>query len=124
MEFCKFCENMLYIKHVSSSEDDEESTKDVHYFCKFCGNKEEFNVNEPKLISKISFKSDDSIDKWIKKDIDFDITLPHVHNIQCINEGCTKKPDADNDVILIRYDNTGVKYIYYCVHCKHYWKID
>ena len=50
-------------------------------------------------------------------------TLPHVHNIKCINKQCTKKSDEDNDVILIRYDNTGFKCIYYCVHCNHNWKI-
>lgn len=123
MEFCKFCDNMLYIKHVSSTEEDKQ-INDVHYFCKFCGNKEDFNIHQPKLISKVSFKSDDSIDKWIKKDIEFDLTLPHVHYIQCANKECTKESDKENDVIVIRYDNTGVKYIYYCTHCKHYWKID
>lgn len=123
MEFCKFCDNMLYIKHVSSTEEDKQ-INDVHYFCKFCGNKEDFNIHQPKLISKVSFKSDDSIDKWIKKDIEFDLTLPHVQYIQCANKECTKESDKDNDVVLIRYDNTGVKYIYYCTYCKHYWKID
>lgn len=119
MEFCSFCDNMLYIKHVS-----EEGRSDVHYICKFCGNKEAFEANVPKLISKTSFKSDDSIDKWVKKDIEHDVTLPHVSSIQCVNKECSKKPEADNDIILLRYNHVDVKFIYYCVHCKEYWNND
>ena len=116
MEFCKFCDNMLYIKHTN-----DEDIADVHYFCKFCGNKEDFEASVPKLISKNSFKNDDSIDKWVKKDIEHDVTLPHVNNINCVNKDCGKKPGEDNDIILLRYNNVDVKFIYYCVHCKNYW---
>ena len=78
----------------------------------------------PKLISKNSFRKDDSIDKWVKKDIEHDVTLPHVANISCVNKKCIKKPDDENDIILLRYNNVDVKFIYYCVHCKKYWNND
>lgn len=124
MEFCNFCDNMFYINTKIVKNDENDEVELVHYLCKFCGNEEPFKQDVPKLISKTSFKTDDDIDKWVKKDILHDVTLPHVTNIKCSNKSCSKKSEEDNDIILLRYNHTDVKFIYYCVHCQKYWKND
>ena len=29
-----------------------------------------------------------------------------------------------NEVIYIKYDNENMKYLYYCVYCEKFWKLD
>ena len=97
----------------------------VHFYCKFCGNIELFDDQVSNVISRISFKNDETIEKWIKPDIESDVTLPHIHNIKCHNSMCESHKDNNgNDIILLRYNHTDVKYIYFCTFCKKYWKAD
>jgi DNA-directed RNA polymerase subunit M/transcription elongation factor TFIIS len=110
---------MLYIKYTIENEE-----HNLHLHCKFCNNIQEIDNNVPKLISRTSFKDDESINKWIKPDIEKDVTLPRVTNILCVNTECTKAKDKDNEIILVRYNKVDVKYIYFCVHCKKFWKND
>jgi hypothetical protein len=110
---------MLYIKYTV---DDEKQNLKFH--CKFCNNIQEIDDTKPKLISSISFKDDTSIDKWIKPDIEKDVTLPRVNNIKCVNDKCSKDEKDKNEIILVRYNKTDVKFVYYCVYCKKFWKND
>ena len=41
-------------------------------------------------------------------------------NKDCI---CNTDKKVDNDIIYLRYDNSNMKYIYLCCHCKSKWKI-
>lgn len=116
MKFCEFCENMLYI----SVTDDN----DLLHYCKNCDNK----VVQSKSAGSICVIDDNKIDdvtkysQYINKFVKHDPTLPRVSNIQCMNEACTKAPDAENEVIYIKYDFTNMKYLYYCCHCDKFWK--
>jgi DNA-directed RNA polymerase subunit M/transcription elongation factor TFIIS len=117
MRFCNLCSNMMYVKV-----DDDTN---LVYYCKFCNN----SVQEPKTNGSILVIDDNKIDDDIKyrqymnKNVIHDPTLPRVNNIDCPNKQCTKKEGADNEVIYIKYDFANMKYLYYCCHCAHFWRI-
>jgi DNA-directed RNA polymerase subunit M/transcription elongation factor TFIIS len=118
MQFCDFCNNMLYIKV------DEDNHLNVSMYCKNCKyNQELSKENTQKLYIQNMYNRDNySYDQYLNKNIEYDRTIPHINNIECIYEDCTKKKTEDNDIMYIKYDEINMKYLYYCVHCKQFWK--
>lgn len=113
MDFCKLCDNMLYIKI------DEDKLKN---YCKNCNFSEDVESNESKIIIENNYEKDENIiDDSLNTNIKYDPTLPRVNNIKCINKNCTKDKDSDNEVIFIKYDKVNMKYKYFCVHCDYFW---
>lgn len=115
MEFCNFCDNMLYIKS------NEENPFDVKYYCKNCTFEKPLSTgmviqNRYDNTTNVNYKS------IINKNIVHDPTIPHIDNIPCLNSQCTKPEDQGNDVMYIKVDNINLKFIYYCTYCKHYWE--
>jgi DNA-directed RNA polymerase subunit M/transcription elongation factor TFIIS len=52
-----------------------------------------------------------------------DPTLPHVRNIKCPTATCpTNAAGHERDVILIKYDDKNMKYIYICNVCGGEWR--
>jgi len=112
------CSNMLYIKI-----DDDQNVNNYCKCCSFIKTDEESKLSS-RLITSNEITSDgmSSVGMYMNPDIVHDPCLPHVTNIQCVNEKCTKSRGAENDVIFIKYDSTRMKYLYHCVHCSHFWK--
>jgi DNA-directed RNA polymerase subunit M/transcription elongation factor TFIIS len=118
MEFCKLCDNMLYIKREVTDEQD----KLINY-CKNCSNSVELKSGNKSILifennyekEKINYKL------FVNPYIKYDPTLPRVNNLVCPNAKCTKKKNQDNEVIYIKYDNENMKYLYYCVYCEEFW---
>ena len=118
MEFCKLCDNMLYIKREVTDEQD----KLINY-CKNCSNSVDLKSDNKSILifennyekEKINYKL------FINPYIKYDPTLPRVNNLVCPNAKCTKKKNQDNEVIYIKYDNENMKYLYYCVYCEEFW---
>lgn len=118
MDFCDFCNNMYYIKQ------QEDST--LIYFCKNCGSTkhiDEGNENSKKISHTDYDKSTAKYSQYLNPNIVHDKTIPHVNNIICSNEQCTKKDSEDNDVMYIKFDEVNIRYLYHCVHCKHFWTL-
>ena len=118
MEFCKLCDNMLFIKREVTDEQD----KLINY-CKNCSNSVELKSDNKSILifennyekEKINYKL------FVNPYIKYDPTLPRVNNLVCPNAKCTKKKNQDNEVIYIKYDNENMKYLYYCVYCEEFW---
>lgn len=118
MEFCTLCDNMLYVK------DDEEDRFNVKYYCKNCNFvKSISDKQESLLLINNSYSTERSHALYVNPDIEHDPTLPHVDNIDCPNQKCSGK-NRKNDVIYLKYDVSNIRYLYFCVHCKHFWKND
>jgi DNA-directed RNA polymerase subunit M/transcription elongation factor TFIIS len=114
MDFCNICDNMLYIKY-----DNEE----LQNYCKNCNNIIKVKTNSSMIIIENNYDNDDiDVDNSINTNIKYDPTLPRVNNIKCPNKKCSKTADKDNEVIYSKYDKENLKFIYYCVHCEHFWK--
>lgn len=117
MHFCETCNNMLYVK--------VDDNTNLLYYCKFCNNA----VTEKKESGSVLVIDDNKVDdniryqQFLNKNIIHDPTLPRVNNITCVNSTCTKKTGQDNEVIYIKYDFANMRYLYFCCHCEHFWKM-
>jgi len=116
MRFCSKCDNMCYLAI------DENDPNLINYYCRMCGNIENYsndscilNTQHGNNVTKV-----DVINEYTK----FDPTLPHLNNIDCINNECICNTDKNvsSDIIFIRYDNKNLKNIYLCYHCNISWK--
>lgn len=117
MEFCTFCDNMLYIQ---TSEND---SNDVKYVCKNCDHTKEMPRDKTvKIFERIHDDSFKNKAQDITKNIEHDPTIPRIHDVKCPNEKCTKSETSANDIMYIKTDAINMKYLYYCVYCKHFWE--
>jgi DNA-directed RNA polymerase subunit M/transcription elongation factor TFIIS len=117
MEFCTFCDNMLYIQ---TSEDD---AHDVRYVCKNCNHTKDMPTDRTvKIFERIHDDSFKSKAQDITKNIEHDPTIPHIQDIKCPNDNCTKSEASANDIMYIKTDSINMTYVYYCVYCKHFWE--
>ena len=117
MKFCSVCHNVYFIKV------DEQN--DMVYFCKSCANEEVVKKEGGSICIMDDNRVDDSTKyaQYMNKYLKYDPTLPRVNNIPCVNTKCSKKPEQPNEVIYLKYDPTNMKFMYYCVHCEHFWKL-
>ena len=120
MHFCEKCGNMFYIKLTDND--------NILYYCRKCGNENKKLIKELKnlCVSKTHIiKDSKAYNNIINEYTHLDPTLPRANNIKCPNKDCMCNTDkkVDNDIIYLRYDNSNMKYIYLCCHCKSKWKI-
>jgi DNA-directed RNA polymerase subunit M/transcription elongation factor TFIIS len=113
MEFCDICDNMLYIEY---SDD-----KGLIEYCKNCNFIKDNDNISSKIIIDSSTNNNTNIDQHINKFIKYDKTIPRVNHINCKNKNCTKKPEEENNILFIKYNNIDLKYIYFCHYCDFYW---
>jgi hypothetical protein len=105
---------MLYIK--------VNEEKELLEYCKNCNFEKKDENNKSRIIIESSYnKQDINYGMHLNKFTKFDPTIPRVNNINCKNKECTKKDDEDNTIMIIKYDNINLKYIYYCVYCSYFW---
>lgn len=118
MEFCEFCNNMLYIK------DTEEDKFKVMYYCKNCSFEKPLSTSlESTLIIQNKYTENTiNMKNVINENIVHDPTIPHIDNIVCPNTSCIKPEDKNNDIMYIKTDNINLKFVYYCTYCKHFWE--
>ena len=113
-KFCGDCYNSMYIYL-------DKDTYKLYLYCKACENKIEYNQD---LIYDNDFNIDLSESINNNKLINYDLTLPHIHNknIKSPNEGCVSiKENKLSDIIYIKYDKEDMKYIYSCNYCGQKW---
>lgn len=118
MEFCKNCQNMLYL--VTNDEGG------LAYSCKCCKYSEDKsqNMNKAVCISTTKYTEDDLLYKQnINPYLRFDPTLPRVQdkNIRCENKNCTG-PEDKSQVIYVKYHPVHMKYFYVCDYCGYTWR--
>jgi len=123
MEFCDFCENMLYVKCFETDDNEDADDEVVKYYCKNCDMMRELPSKSVTVFSEKRFDTTQGANEHvINPNIEYDHTIPHVNNIMCPNKACTKKSEEDNDVMFVKTDPINLSFTYYCVHCKHFWQ--
>ena len=121
-DFCKMCGNLMYIKMVTDESAEQRPTGIIHY-CKNCGFEVPRPENTPFCIHTSMQDESMKYSVFLNPNIKHDPTLPHV-SIPCPNQDCNKDEEAEDDVIYMKYDHANMKYIYFCTHCEHFWKMD
>jgi DNA-directed RNA polymerase subunit M/transcription elongation factor TFIIS len=115
MEFCKVCQNMLYLK--------TEADQSLVRYCKYCNFSQQDApmLGKSVCVSKTIYTEDDLLymqhqNKYLR----YDPTLPRVNDvgIQCPNGECSGAGAGEEGrVIYIKYDHINMKYFYVCDHC-------
>jgi len=144
MKFCKTCGNMYYTKLLS--EDDDK----LIYYCRKCGDKDDnFGEDSSSLcVSKTHISGGKAFSNIINEYTKLDPTLPRIKNIKCPNVSCNSNKEissetkeeigsetkeeigsekkegdkSEHEIIYLRYDDIGMKYVYLCTTCDHSWK--
>lgn len=91
----------------------------------YIGNEnEKEEADDDHCIMKVNFFDDvRTFQKYQTPFIKYDMTLPRVNNIEC-PRGCQKQEGKTPEVIVIKYDQNALKFLYFCCHCEHFWKIE
>jgi hypothetical protein len=137
MYFCEHCDNMLYMKIESSTdnssdndtpevEEDVNSKNKIVYYCRCCNTQYPELHKENTCIYSINFNTENIKKKsYINKNIYDDITLPYAEGIKCPNADCPSS--SKQNIKYIQYDKDDMKYIYICMDCykngnpNHIW---
>lgn len=119
MHFCTNCDNMYYIKLAG------EEGNELVYYCRNCGNENTDIGKQDIFVSSTNLKPvDNNYVNIINQYTKFDPTLPRVANVKCPNAECEGKTDDSlgNEIIMMRYDDKKLKYVYLCPICDTTWK--
>lgn len=121
MEFCQVCDNMYYIKF-----DDSNNNNKIIFYCNNCNFEIQKDLDNNNCIytNNYSIESKDNYQDYVNQYTHLDPTLPRVSNIDCPNLECicNKNKEQKKEVIYIKYDDTNLKFLYLCCHCKTIWK--
>jgi DNA-directed RNA polymerase subunit M/transcription elongation factor TFIIS len=124
MHFCTQCSNMYYTRITT---DPDSSLDSLMYYCQQCGNEEKADTEFTRVLVTSVNKSSQTFNRFINKYTKLDPSLPRIRTIECPNTECithTETPAPESDIIYIRYDNVGMKYVYTCTHCDKIWTND
>lgn len=118
MEFCKVCQNMLYLR----TELDQSLTR----YCKSCKFQQQDapTLGKSICVSKTMYTEDDLL--YMQHNnafLRFDPTLPRVQDphILCENKDCPGPKDKPQ-VIYVKYHPVHLKYFYCCDYCGYSWR--
>ena len=107
--FCPNCEMMFYTRL-------NEEHKTPEHYCRNCGETKPIDQNNIVIssITLIKEKNNFDVSNYVNEYTKYDKTLPRKQGI-CINCNDTQ------DLIIKRYDDSKLKYLYICSKCNHVW---
>ena len=92
-------------------------------YCKNCGHTEQEAEGGLIVETNLQESTGEGYKILVNEFTRQDPTLPHVKNIKCPTATCpTNTSGQERDVILIKYDNKNMKYIYICNVCGGEWR--
>lgn len=115
MKFCPKCENYLYLDTKSAQ---------LLRVCRTCGYSEEDKEGGFVMETIVQERSSEGYKILLNEFTRQDPTLPHVNTLPCPNtQSCpTNLSKQPRDVIIIKYDNQNMKFIYICNVCGTQWR--
>ena len=116
VSFCEICDNMLYVRVT-------EDTK-LQYVCNYCNNVTTPPDSSSVMVSETIYSAGVGASKYQQFETPLlheDPTLPRISNVPCPNAACGKDKGAPDEVLYVKYDAAKLKFLYSCVHCKHFW---
>lgn len=93
------------------------------YTCRNCGYSKEDTEGGLVMETTIQTSGLDNAKVLLNEYTRQDPTLPHVQNIPCPNSACgSRNGSAKPDVIIIKTDPVGLKFLYICTICDRQWR--
>jgi hypothetical protein len=91
----------------------------------YCRNCEYTETEVTNLCIHSSDEYIDTEETYINRFTKLDPTLPRIQKMPCPNKECQTNISSEPvEIILIRYDNKNLKYLYLCSVCDYSWKTD
>lgn len=120
MEFCKVCQNMLYMKLAGDPDAEDSGGPQLSYYCRKCGTDALAGASGTSCAYRVTFTQRDSAAlQPLNAHTKHDATLPIAPQTPCPSAGC----NTPNSVRYIRYDDSNIKYIYLCTACDATWTV-
>ncbi len=114
MDYCPKCENFLFA-------DSKESQ--LMRVCRTCPYKKADENGGLVMETIVQERSSEGYKILLNEFTRQDPTLPHVSTLPCPNKECaTNTGKQTRDVIIIKYDNQNLKFIYICNVCATQWR--
>lgn len=131
MKFCPKCENYLYL---------DTKTNNLNRVCLTCGYSEVDTEGGLAMETIVQERSSEGYKILLNEFTRQDPTLPHVNTLPCPNTSGYEETDSNGalvkkidpcptniskhprDVIIIKYDNQNMKFIYICNVCGTQWR--
>lgn len=102
---------------------DSNDKQALYYTCVTCGYNKKDETGGLIMETMVQEKASDSYKVYLNEFTINDHTLPHMKTIPCPNTDCAgKKGGKETDVVYIKYDAAGLKYLYVCTHCESHWR--
>ena len=85
-----------------------------------------YNNSQNKIyLEKYIYSPESTEETYINRFTKLDPTLPRMQKMPCPNKECQTNISSEPvEIILIRYDNKNLKYLYLCSVCDYSWKTD
>ncbi len=91
--------------------------------CDTCGYKVEDKTGGLILETHVQKRSSEGYKLYLNPFTKFDPTLPHIKTIKCPNGTCkSNTAGVEKDVIYIKFDPEGMRYLYICTVCDEQWR--
>jgi len=114
MEFCGVCNNYLYL---------DTNNNALLKVCKTCGFQKNDEVGGLITDTIIQAKSSADYKYVVNEFTKVDPRLPHFKNLKCPNQACpTSSGEEESDVIVIKYDQKNLRFVYICNVCNVEWR--
>lgn len=116
MEFCEYCDNMLYMRTNDNG--------DLVKYCKQCTHEtvQSAKTGTAIRVTHTLYTEDELLYKQHQNMyLRFDPTLPRVNDIPCPNAEC-EKSKQNPSVLYVKYHPVDMKYFYMCDHCGKTWR--
>jgi DNA-directed RNA polymerase subunit M/transcription elongation factor TFIIS len=105
--------------------DDGNEQEGLRYYCRNCGDEDVIDHQATNVMKTVINGNDDVYVNIVNKYTKYDNTIPRVNDIACANAECSTHDDSKGkDILLVRYDEADMKYLYLCGVCDHIWKSD
>jgi DNA-directed RNA polymerase subunit M/transcription elongation factor TFIIS len=113
LEFCSVCENYLYL---------DTSNDKLTKSCKTCGYQKE--TTEGSLITETVIQAQSSEDyRYVVNEFTKqDPRLPRFKNLKCPKPDCPTQNGVPSEVIVIKYDQKNLRFVYICSVCDETWR--
>jgi len=122
MKFCPTCRNYLYLD-VQETKDGETTRATLRRICHNCGYQEADVGGGLVLETNLKETTSEGYHALVNEFTKLDPTLPHVDTLKCPKADCASNAgSAAKDVIYIKYDPVGLKFLYICNVCDARWK--
>ena len=124
MKFCPTCRNYLYLDVDEAGEAGaEKTTLQLRRVCRNCGHQEFDTRGGLVLETNLKETTSEGYHALVNEFTKLDPTLPHVDTLKCPKADCPSNAgSAAKDVIYIKYDPVGLKFLYICNVCDARWK--